>query len=124
MIIGVGTDIVEIGRIDRLLDRNPRFVDKVFSSAEIEYCSSKANPAQSFAARFAAKEAFLKSLGTGWDQGISWQEIEVMNDNQGKPDIRLCGKAKELAEQKGIRLIHLSLSHEKQYAVASVIAEG
>ncbi|MDD2506686.1 MAG: holo-ACP synthase [Candidatus Cloacimonetes bacterium] len=124
MIIGVGTDIVEIGRIDRLLDRNPRFVDKVFSSAEIEYCSSKASPAQSFAARFAAKEAFLKSLGTGWDQGISWQEIEVMNDNQGKPDIRLCGKAKELAEQKGIRLIHLSLSHEKQYAVASVIAEG
>lgn len=124
MIVGIGTDIVEISRIDRLLEKNPRFVDKVYSPAEIDYCSTKASPAQSYAARFAAKEALMKALGTGWDQDVSWQDIEIVNDTKGKPAIRLCGKAKELAVQKGIMAIHLSLSHEKHYAVASVIAEG
>ncbi|MCB5257099.1 MAG: holo-ACP synthase [Candidatus Cloacimonadaceae bacterium] len=124
MIVGIGTDIVEISRIDRLLEKNPRFVDKVYSPAEIDYCSTKASPAQSYAARFAAKEALMKALGTGWDQDVSWQDIEIVNDTKGKPAIRLCGKAKELAVHKGIMAIHLSLSHEKHYAVASVIAEG
>ena len=123
MILGLGTDIVAVHRIDRVIKGNPRFIEKVFSSREQQYCSSKANPAQSYAARFAAKEAFMKALGTGWDEGISWIQIEVINDAKDKPSLQLSGATQTLAKSRGMQLIHLSLSHEKDYAIATVILE-
>lgn len=123
MILGLGTDIVAVHRIARVIKDNPRFIEKVFSSGEQQYCSSKASPAQSYAARFAAKEAFMKALGTGWDEGISWTQIEVINDAKGKPSIQLSGATQALAKNRGAELIHLSLSHEKDYAIATVILE-
>jgi len=124
MILGIGTDIIAVDRIARVIQKNIRFCEKVFSQREQEYCTSKANPAQSYAARFAAKEAVMKALGTGWDNGISWTEIEVINDAKGKPDIVLSGKSKDLVKSKGVRQIQLSMSHEQQYAIAFVILEG
>jgi holo-[acyl-carrier protein] synthase len=124
MIVGIGTDIVEVGRIARLLKTNLHFVDKVYSAAEIAYSSAKASPAQSYAARFAAKEAFMKAIGTGWDQGVSWKEIEVINNNEGKPELVITGRSAELARAMKIRKMHLSLSHEKDYAIAYVVLEA
>lgn len=123
MILGIGTDLVAVARIARVLERNPRFVEKVFSGREQEYCNKKANPAQSYAARFAAKEAVMKALGTGWDKGISFVQIEVIPQISGKPEIELSGAAKAYAESLGIRQIHLSLSHESEYAAANVVLE-
>ncbi len=123
MILGLGTDIIAVARIDRVIKNNPRFIEKVFSPGEQEYCSSKANPAQSYAARFAAKEAFMKALGTGWDEGISWNQIEVVNDAKGKPSLNLSGTTGTLVKSRSIGQIHLSLSHEKDYAIATVILE-
>lgn len=123
MILGLGTDIIAVARIDRVIKNNPRFIEKVFSPGEQEYCSSKANPAQSYAARFAAKEAFMKALGTGWDEGISWNQIEVVNDAKGKPSLYLSGTTGTLVKSRSIGQIHLSLSHEKDYAIATVILE-
>ncbi|MCB5253651.1 MAG: holo-ACP synthase [Candidatus Cloacimonadaceae bacterium] len=123
MILGLGTDIVAVHRIERVIQSNPRFIEKVFSSSEQHYCSSKANPFQSYAARFAAKEAFMKALGTGWDEGICWTEIEVVNDARSKPGLALSGATKALALSRGTGQIFLSLSHEKDYAIATVILE-
>lgn len=123
MIHGIGIDIVAIHRIQHILEQNPRFVDKIFSVQEIDYCSKRANPAQSYAARFAAKEAFLKAIGTGWDQGISWCEIEVWNLDKGKPEMKISGRTKEIADSQGVASIHLSLSHEKENAIAMVVLE-
>lgn len=123
MILGLGTDIVAVHRIDRVIKDNPRFIEKVFSLNERQYSSQKASPAQSYAARFAAKEAFMKALGTGWDEGISWAEIEVINDAKGKPSLKLSGATQALAQSRGTERIHLSLSHEKDYAIATVILE-
>jgi len=123
MILGIGTDIVAVTRIARILKSNLRFVEKVFSLAEIEYCSAKANPAQSYAARFAAKEAFLKAIGTGWADGISWREIEVLNDAMGKPELKISGRSAVLAGKLDMGKIHLSLSHEREYAIAFVMLE-
>ena len=113
MILGLGTDIIAVQRIERVIKSNPRFLEKVFSPNEQLYSSSKANPAQSYAARFAAKEAFMPALGTGWDEGISWKEIEVVNDAKGKPCLILSGATETLAKSRGLDLIHLSMSHEK-----------
>jgi holo-[acyl-carrier protein] synthase len=124
MIIGIGTDIVQVSRIERVLKKNPRFEQKVFTPAESAYCNSRANPAQSFSARFAAKEALMKALGTGWDNGISWLEIEVLNNEFGKPAISLSGTCAEAALSMGIKRLHLSLSHEKEYAIAYLVAEA
>jgi holo-[acyl-carrier protein] synthase len=123
MICGIGCDIVRVDRIQRMLDSNPRFFDKVFTANEIAYCQAKASPAQSFAARFAAKEAFLKALGTGWSDGVSWQEIEVENDGRGKPILAVSGKTEELLRSKQAVGIHLALSHERDHALAFVTLE-
>jgi holo-[acyl-carrier protein] synthase len=123
VIFGIGTDLIKVDRIKRLLDSNPRFFDKVFCASEREYCRQKANPAQSFAVRFAAKEAFMKALGTGWDKGISFKEIRVISDDKGKPEIELSGATLDYFQYHNLSRIHLSLSHEKDYAVAYVIVE-
>jgi holo-[acyl-carrier protein] synthase len=124
-IFGVGLDVIETRRIERLLaTRAETFALRVFTPAEIAYCERKKNRAQHYAARFAAKEAFMKALGTGKQLGLSWQEIEVFNDDLGKPGIRLQGRALELAQERGITGIHLSLTHLKELAIAVVILEA
>jgi holo-[acyl-carrier protein] synthase len=126
MIIGVGVDIIDVARIHAAIE-NPRtgarFQARVFSEQEIAYCRRRHHAAESFAARFAAKEATMKALGRGFGQGIAWREIEVRRDD-GAPGVRLSGGAQAYAEALGIRRIHLSLSHTADLAVAYVIAES
>lgn len=125
MIYGIGIDIIEVARFEpHLADRTRLFVNKIFTPAEIEYCDGKSrNQAQNYAARYAAKEAFFKALGTGWRDGLSWQDVEVRRDELGKPYLMLYGKAKKFIEANGITSVHLSLSHLKALAVAIVILE-
>jgi holo-[acyl-carrier protein] synthase len=122
MIIGIGTDIIEVERVARAIAQEA-FRKKVFSEREISYCESQKKD-ESFAGRFAAKEAFFKALGTGWRQGMGITEVEILNDHLGKPEIHLSGKAKEVFVQKGGSHIHLSISHIKTQAVAFVILEN
>lgn len=124
MIVSVGIDIVEVYRIRETLARTPRFVERVFTEKEREYCERKgAAAAQSYAARFAAKEAFLKALKTGWRGKITWRDIEILNDRQGVPALEVRGEAQILLEKLGANKIHLSLSHTTQHATAQVILE-
>lgn len=123
MIKGIGTDIIEVARIRKNVETNPRFVEKLFSPNEITYCSSKASPWQSYAARFAGKEAVMKAFGTGWDGVVNWTDIEILPDAKGNPQVILHGGAKQLAEEMGVLNIHISLSHEKEYATAFAIME-
>lgn len=123
MIIGIGCDIISISRIKRAIDRNPALAERLFTPHELVCCSQKANPAQSYAARFAAKEAVLKALGTGWAQQLSWQEIEIFNNELGSPEIKLQGKAQKRAETLGATRCLLSLSHDADLAIAYVILE-
>ncbi len=122
MILGIGIDIIEVARISKSIQRKG-FKEKIFSKLEIDYCEKKANMAERFAARFAAKEAFLKALGTGLRSGMAFNEIEVVNDEQGKPSIRTLGVTSQTIKEMGIKTIHLSLSHTKKMAVASVVIE-
>ena len=123
MIIGIGTDIAEVERIAKSIENNS-FKEKVFSQTEITYCETKVNKAENFAARFAAKEAFFKALGTGWRGGMAFNEVEVVNDELGKPTINLLGKTSEVVQEKNIKTIHVSLSHVKEMAMATVVLEG
>jgi len=123
MVYGIGIDMIEVMRIEKQVSAGPRFVERIFTPHEIDYCEKKKNKAQNFAARFASKEAFLKALGTGWRKGIAFKEIEVVNDELGKPEIVLYGKAKQMAEERKIIRIQLSLTHLKEMASAIVILE-
>ncbi|MHC1706700.1 MAG: holo-ACP synthase [Bacteroidales bacterium] len=123
MIYGIGTDIIEVSRVGGLITRGDNFKEGVFTPGEIEYCESKRHKNQHYAARFAAKEAFLKALGTGWAFGISFIQVDVFNDELGKPEIRLKGKAEEYVKEKGINKIYVSITHLKDYAVAMVVLE-
>ena len=122
MIIGCGTDLVYIPRMKEAIEKWPKkFLRRVFTAAEIKACKSKACPEKHFASRFAAKEAFLKALGTGFSKGISFHEISVENDSSGKPVLRHKGKVSKILKQKKGAKIHVSLSDEKDYALAFVI---
>jgi len=123
MIVGLGTDIVGIERVRRLLQRYPNFAPRIFTALEISHCESRADAAQSFAARFAAKEALMKAVGTGWDGKINWQDIEVRNDQRGKPELFVHAGCRALLEQLRVTHIHVSLSHEREYAIACVVLE-
>jgi holo-[acyl-carrier protein] synthase len=123
MIIGLGTDIAEVARIAKSIENNS-FKEKVFSKAEIEYCEGKVNKAESYAARFAAKEAFFKALGTGWRGGVAFNEVEVVNDELGKPSINVIGTTADLIKDRNIKNIHVSLSHIKDIAMVTIILEG
>ncbi|MFN8309675.1 MAG: holo-ACP synthase [Chitinophagales bacterium] len=122
MIIGIGTDIIEVARVERAIAKE-EFLRKVFSPREIDYCS-KQNNAMSYAARFAAKEAFFKALGTGWREGMSILEVEILNNEIGKPDIHLSGRALEVFSNRGGKNVHVSISHLKEMAAAFVVVEG
>ncbi len=125
VIRGLGLDTVAIERIERLLNRTgERFIRRVFTEAEADYCRERARPAESFAARFAAKEAVMKCLGSGWADGVGFLQIEVIRGLSGAPGIRLHGHAAVLAKRQGMEQFHLSLTHSGQDAVAVAVAES
>lgn len=124
MIIGTGIDTVEVARFQRFLDEdNQRLLDRLFTPLEQDYCRGKKQAAACYAARFAAKEAFLKALGTGLRDGLGWTEVEVVNDPLGRPELRLHGTALQFLTHRGGNQAHLSLSHDGGHAVAIVILE-
>ena len=125
MIRGIGTDIIEVVRIKTILggDHSTSFIERVFTDNEIRYCESKYHPEIHFAARFAAKEAFFKALGTGYRDGMSWKDISVKNDELGKPEIELSGKTLGKFKKKKFSHVHISISHTKEYAVSFVVID-
>ncbi len=125
MIVGTGIDIAEVPRISQSIARfGDRFVRRVFTDGEIRYCESKANRAERYAARFAAKEAAMKALGTGWNHGVRWVDCEVVRMPGGRPTIAFHGKAAEFAAKLGTKNAALSMSHTAEQAIAQVILEG
>ena len=124
MIFGTGIDIIEIDRIKNSIQKySDRFKKKIFTQKEIDYCHSQADPAKHFAARFTVKEAVLKCFGTGLTGGILWKDIEVGKLNSGQPVLNLHGNGKKLFNQLNLKHIHVSITHDKTYAVAHAIAE-
>ena len=124
MIFGTGIDIIEVDRIKHSITKySDRFKNKVFTQKEIDYCHSQADPAKHFAARFSVKEAVLKCFGTGMTGGILWKDIEVDKKKSGQPTLNLYGKGKGLFNQLKLKHIHISITHDKSYAVAHAIAE-
>ena len=125
MIVGSGVDLCEVERIKNAITRHgSRFVERVFTDREIAYAESKANRYERYAARFAAKEAGMKALGTGWRGGIAWRDFEVANQPSGRPTLQLHGKASELARKLGVENISLSIIHTSVQAMALVILEN
>ena len=125
MILGIGFDLLEVSRMERLLDgHEDRFEGRVFTESELEDCQGRADRAQALAARFAAKEACLKALGTGWAHGLTFQQVEVVKTEGGRPLLRLTGAAKARAEALGVVSAHVSLTHQRGMAGAVVVLEG
>ena len=122
MAAGSGVDMLEIARMERVIKRRPSFLKRVFTDEERAYCDSFARPAEHYAARFAAREAVLKALGTGFSQGIGVKDVSVKNDESGRPLAVLTGRAKEVARERGVQEIALSLSHTQEVAVANAVA--
>lgn len=125
MIVGTGIDICEVPRIAQSIARfGERFLERVFTPEEIRYCLSKKNSTERFAARFAAKEAVMKALGTGQRRGVTWKNIEVAHAPGGKPVLRLSGMAAEIARRLGVNQTSVSLTHTESTAMSVVIFEG
>lgn len=124
-VIGIGTDIVECSRIGSMIEKHDSlFIERVYTKREIEYCSGRKSSVQHFAGRWAAKEAILKSMGTGWAKGIAWTDIEVTNAMGGKPSVELHDAGKEWCDKLGIEEILISISHCNSYATAFATAIG
>ena len=125
MIIGSGIDIAEVARIRQAIERfGGRFIERIFTPGEARYCDSKANRVERYAARFAAKEAAMKALGTGWNHGVRWRDCEVVRMPGGRPSMKFHGKAGEFAARLGMKNTALSLSHTAEQAIAQVILEN
>ncbi|MBX7246309.1 MAG: holo-ACP synthase [Candidatus Sumerlaeaceae bacterium] len=124
MIYGIGMDLVETGRIEEGMRKFPdRFIRKMYTDVEAAYCAAMPAPALHYAARFAAKEAFLKALGTGKSHGIGWRDVGIENLSSGQPVLSITGRAKELMEERGITQTHVSLTHTATHAAAVVVLE-
>ncbi|MBN2638669.1 MAG: holo-ACP synthase [Bacteroidales bacterium] len=124
LIFGIGNDIVEVGRVQHAAERTSGFLKKLFTEKEQTYCENqKAGKYQSYAARYAAKEAFFKAMGTGYRYGFAFHEVEVLNDELGKPEVTVSGRVAEFLEEKKIQKIYLTLSHVKEMATAFVVLE-
>jgi holo-[acyl-carrier protein] synthase len=124
MILGIGTDLTEVARIRQSIARyGDRFLDRLYTERERVYASSRANPAERYAARFAAKEAGMKAIGTGWRHGVTWKDFEVVNERSGRPILVLRGVAREIADRMGVESISISLTHTAEMAYAIVILE-
>ena len=125
MIVGIGTDLAEVSRIAESIARfGDRFLNRIYTDGERKYAQSKANAAERFAARFAAKEAGMKAIGTGWNFGVTWRDFEVVNQRSGRPMLVLHGKAQEIAGHLGADRVSISLTHTKETAFAVVILES
>ena len=124
MIIGIGVDLVKIDRIDKAGKNHNGFLERVFTEREREYCSRQKYSAQHYAGRFAAKEAVLKAIGTGWSAGVKWTDMEVLHGEGGGPIVNVSGRVKDLMDLRGVRQILLSYSHDEGYAVAQVVLVG
>lgn len=125
MIIGTGIDIAEVPRIRAAIGRfGARFLARIYTEGEIRYCQSKANREERFAARFAAKEAAMKALGTGWSHGVRWRDCEVARMPGGRPTLKFHGQAGEIAARLGVQNVSLSLTHTADQAMAQVILEN
>jgi len=124
MIVGTGIDITEVPRIAASIARfGERFLRRIFTEGEIRYCDGKANSAERYAARFAAKEAAMKAIGTGWNHGVTWRDVEVSRMPGGRPTITFHGKAAEFSAKLGTKHVALSLTHTAEHAIAQVILE-
>ena len=122
-IIAHGIDLVDFGRIEKMLEKHPRrFLDRVFTPTEQTDADNTRNRIEKLAGRFAAKEAVMKLVGTGWRDGIAWTDIEVVNNPLGQPIVTVTGKVKELADEKGVEQITLSITHTSNFAIASAVA--
>jgi len=125
MILGIGTDIIEVKRVREVIERHgDRFLKRLFTPLEIEYCSARKNASLHYAGRFASKEAAFKAMGRGWGGEISWKEIEVWNEPSGAPHINFYGKALELVTLKKMARAYISISHIEEFATAVVVLEG
>ena len=125
MIVGTGVDIAETSRLEEGLERHgERFTKRLFTPAEVAYCERFKNRGERYAARFAAKEAAFKALGTGWGAGVRWLDVEVTHQPSGKPELVLTGRAQEVARGLGVTRMAVSISHSDRYVVAQVIFEG
>lgn len=125
MIIGIGVDLEEVDRIAEAIDRHgPRFLERIFTPGEIEFVDDRANRIERYAVRFAAKEAAMKALGTGWACGVSWLDCEITNDADGRPHLHFHGKAAKIAASLGCTRRWVSLSHTRRGVVAQVVLEG
>lgn len=124
MIVGTGIDLVEIARVAKIIDRYPaRFLERIYLPGEMQYCLRKRSSAESFAARFAAKEAAAKALGTGIQHGVGWKDIEVIREPGGRPGLLLHGRAAQIAARMRVRTMALSITHTSVYALAQVLLE-
>jgi len=123
MIYGLGTDLTEVERIAKKIANTPGFRELVFSAVEISYCEGKKNKFEHYAARFAAKEAFFKALGTGWLSGTAFNQVQVVNNTDGKPQLELTDETRDVVNALGQFIMHISLSHTKNMATATVILE-
>ena len=125
MILGTGVDLAEVDRIRSAISRyGRRFLDRIYTPAEIAYVERKANRFERYAGRFAAKEAGMKAIGTGWRHGVRWQDFEVANLPSGRPTLKLHGQAARIADQLGVKLVSLSITHTSELGMAHVILEG
>lgn len=125
VIVGLGLDIAEVDRIEAAITRHGApFLERLFTPSEVAYCERHKNRYERYAARFAAKEAAMKALGTGWRHGVRWRDIEVANEKGGKPALRLQGVAREIADRLGVRTVALSITHSGNLALAQVIFES
>ena len=125
MIVGTGIDLAEVPRIRQSIERyGQRFIDRIYTPAEIAYVERKANRFERYAARFAAKEAGIKAIGTGWKHGVRWQDFEVVNLPSGRPTLRLHGVAEQRALEMGVKAIALSLTHTAEHGMAFVVLES
>ena len=125
MIVGIGIDVVDLERFNTTLERyTERFFNRIYTRLEQEYCRRFSSPLEHFAARFAAKEAFLKAIGTGRSRHVTWKDIEVYNERSGKPNLRVSGAAETVLTRLGGKRLHVSLSHSRLVAVAAVVIEN
>jgi len=125
MIVGTGVDLAEVGRIRAAIERyGPRFIDRIYTPAEIAYVERKANRFERYAGRFAAKEAGMKAIGTGWKRGVRWRDFEVANLPSGRPTLKLHGEAARIAADLGVKAVSLSITHTADLGMAHVILEG
>lgn len=125
MIVGIGIDLAEVSRVREAIERHGRrFVERIYTASEISYVERKANRYERYAARFAAKEAGMKAIGTGWRRGVRWQDFEVTNLPSGRPTLQLHGAAAQIADSLGVRNIALSLTHTAEQGLAIVVLES